>query len=602
MAGFDPFAAALENERPNGMSGKKFDPFAAALSNEMPPAPKSQAVDNTMSLEPPKPLSAKIVDAINPFADKASQMDNPLAAAELTLAQGGVDAARNFYLLMRDIGDAAGISDKKVTKEARANFDSEKEQFNQLPAIQRFPVSTGIGRAVTAGAIESLPWAKGAQALGLVGSTLARGIAGGALTGAGAAAVQDPGQVDNPLDQRLKVQAPIGAAIGGGLSAVGGGIRNYMAGKYSPAAAAAQTDVAANAQKFGVNLPVPQITGTAASQAVQTGLARLPIVGTRGSVAKLNAGVADAQADFMKSLEQPFDKSKEIYKRVIDKVNATMSQKLGKDLVPDGLYRVPLTSANKVAGQVSSNVKELGLDPSNKVAEWTHTLSTKTSMPMEGGLDLLHNLDDAIDQVKKGTSIGSYSKADLPRLSSIRAALSEDLTRAAEKAGAGTDFAWGKQVSKQESALKDVKDIFQKTAIGGLKPLAFGKQLIQESEDIADKLTPELKDTLKGLNQLYTAAYNVLGKKFANPQDPTILGAMGAGAVMQPGKTAAAAGLVKFASYMLDSNLGRNMLTHIGRLKPGSAKAGDLTNRLIQGMLSIYGEQQTSPLIQPSGQ
>lgn len=581
----DPVNSFFSDESSQAPGAPQIDPVQAFFAEDNKPAPSPMMAQASVPTESDNlPLSEKIVNAINFMGDTPQAFH----AAQVGVVEGGIDTLKDFYLALRDVGDHFGITDKKVTAKTRQDFTSEKEQYKNLPSVQGYPTTASVSNLLTKGILESAPFAKGAQAAGLVGSTLARGIAGGALVGAGSAAVQDPGQVANPLTQRLAVQAPIGAAIGGGISAAGGAIRNAMGGAYSTENALAQTTRDAVAKSKGVQLPVPQITQQATAESLQKGLSNLPMVGTAGSLRKLQSGVANAQNDFMESLAQPFDKSKDLYARVIQAVDKKALEGLGS-AAQGTTPKISISNAASAAQDIAQKSKYIGLDTEGPIAKWTKTLSN-SRVSMQGGMDLLNELDDAVSTAKSASKFGNGPKGDYSKLSAMRSALAADLQAAAEKAGAGTDFAWAKQVSKQEKAYKQVKDIFEKAAVGGLNPAKFGAKLMKESENLEGLLTPDLKHSLKGLNTLYNTAYKALNIK-AQPNSNITAGIIGGGIASATNPVvgagvASSAALVKLASSMLDSQLGRNLLTHLGRLSPGSAKAGDMAKRIIQGMMS----------------
>lgn len=599
---FNPFAADLQSSSSNTGA---FNPFSTNINttrmqapSAIPALPKLDQSNEPISPFDSNPLSKRMVDKLNFMGKVPEQVE----AAQLGIVEGGVDVARNVYTLLRDLTDYAGLSDKKKTKEIREDFNSEREQYKNIPSVKAYPMTAGISKGLTEGVVTALPGAGLASKAGLVGSTVARGMAGGAVIGGGAGLISENEDPNNSIGDRL-TNAGIGAAVGGAIGSVGPLARKMMSGSYTPQNAARQAALAKDAKTLGVNLPVPQIGGTPAAEGLQQSLSKVPVVGTAGSIRNLQGSVDEAQQAFMNSLRQPKDVVTQSYQKVIEAVNkntqknAFSANSIGREA------DIPLFNAVKIASETEESLAKLKLAPSGQVANWINNIKKQSRMPFEGAIAFRGELDDVINQVKKGVNVGATSKRELSRLSSMRSALESDIERAAVKAGAGEQYVAAKQMYKTETAYMKIKETFEKTSLTGVNPAQFGKMLKKETADIEGLLVPEKVAVLRGLNRIYDVAHKQLSNKLnPNPNATMVTGSVGAGSVMAASAMGApgaaglgiAAGLVKGVSYMLDSKLGRDFLTHIGRTSESSVKSGDLVKQLINGLIS----QQTANMVE----
>ena len=199
------------------------------------------------------------------------QSNNPL----IPIGQAMTELGQTGELAAKDFLASVGITDKKDVANRRKEIYSERMQYAGTPVGQSKTAQV-IGAATQAG-VSVLP------TLG-VGT----GIKATAVTGGLLGAMQDPGNVEDPLKERA-MQAGIGAV---GAVATQGALKG--AGKFI---APASDAIARGAATIG------QATKSKTVQAVENVLSKIPVVGTRKAMERQVATTQKAIQDFAESAQ-----------------------------------------------------------------------------------------------------------------------------------------------------------------------------------------------------------------------------------------------------------------------------------------------------------
>ncbi len=501
--------------------------------------------------------------------------------------QGTVNLGHHFYSFVSDLAKGLGISKGDAGKE-RANWASEKTQYENLPYVKGNKLSAKIPEKLIEYGGLAAPGTAIAKGLGLI-SGMARGLAGDVLAGATASAIADPETSKNSLLDRAK-NAAVGGAVSGAIGLPLRAGSAAISGSYSPATAAAQTELYNTAKnKFGVELgPAQLVTNPERAEtvkAVQGTLGQLPLVGGKGSMLKKKQSVINADEDFVNSLKSNGQKAKESF----DNISKTLDDKLGK-------FSVKNSSATSEANKVLDKLTGISR-PSEDMLKLKDAAINILNSPGKTFSDyklLRQNLDDLLYGSGSSGAMKGGPLKDMAK--TLRGSMEKDLETAAKVAGKGKEYFTAKKDYRDFILMDKIQKLYNNSLEGSgiLNPATFGTNLTKKSKSLMSGMSVEAKDTFKGLIKLHQATSQILKtKRGLNYQAafPVAATATGAVAVGHAPIAAGAGAVFKGISYLLDSKVGRQLLTYVGKQSSKSTNVSDIALKLIQGSSAAIASQ-----------
>lgn len=540
-----------------------------------------QNMNNNMS------TSEKIANALTlhvpglPAMDPSTQQSQE--ALRTSMIQGSRDAIHGIHTLLRDITDKLGLSDPAVTQQIRSDYDSDRAQYDNSNIVKQNPGFSTLGLAGP----QAVVGAGAALATGGIGGGLLRNVLGDAGAGAIQAATVDPGAgAADPITARIKNAlggGAISAALGAPLRLLGAA----NAGAFTPANVAAQTARVQNATALNTKLTVGQIANNPTTMATEAGMAnQLPGIGGKGGLLAQREAVKGADADFIQALTRPGEQAKKTFQNL----EPILDEKVG----PFSLDKATAT-AQAVKSQLS---KIPNLTPEKqRLSEIADNISLVGTQPYSTMRSIRSDLDDVL-YGSNGSMKMTGSNAKMA--SAMRNSMESDIQGAANQGGVGDVYQQAKNDYRNSLAADKIQTMYEHSYVAnGQSPLKFGLLLKKNADSLMNDLAPAQRPMLQGLVNLHMATQKVL--KNIDYTGVTL------GKVMKTGAGLAAAamggtastviggGLVKAYSTLLNSQMGRDLLTHAGRLGASSTTLSDMALRFVNGTVGNLVNQQAQP-------
>ncbi len=598
-----------QEEAPTPAPVLTFNPFAPrdvgqhGLPQDILPNPKAQAqqadsVPGTPEI-PSTPDTGQTVD---------QNTASLIKAGGVSALQGVVEKLQGVNELAADLGQKLHIVSPEFAAGIKASNNSERAQYNNLSFIKENPgtsrfinqnVNYALGTALPAGAA-------------IQGTSMAAKLGADILTNAVAGSLESVGNSQTPFWDRLK-NGMFSGMTAGVVSApfryLGG-----LKGVATPEVISAQQANARALEPVGGGT-VGQIIGDSngltgnSIQGTEAKLAGIPLVGGKSELIKQQAELKGVQKDFVKSLSpNPADiahltpaemaaaleSNTPLTDAAITKAYSTIKEtadaagpvsleavapdidKLAKSLQRGPEGHISLTASDKV---VASKIEDLANTPNPTFQQlW----------------DFRKNLDDsAFTQagvLKPSTTASSG-------LATLRKSVSTALQQQADKAGFGEQ--WG-NISKQYAQnvgfkkIQDMMDLsYSPLGRGGMSPgrgmMTFARNLNAGLMKGVISLQPEQKAAAQGVIKLTTLMAKSLRK--VNPELEGLsrhglaaVGGVGAAAFFAGGihGVGMAALATKGLSTLLNSGVGRSLLTYAGKQPLQSLKLQSIAMKLMQ--------------------
>ncbi len=603
-----------------------FNPFDISMPDPAAPAAGQQAAppqqpgfnpfDVDMSYQagqPTPPVSAPNAPTGQP---QGGSLDDIRRMSGAAVAQGAIKTYQDLNLLARELGEKLGVTTKEKTAAARADFNTERQQYQNLDVVKKYPISSSIIQGVTNVGLEMIPATKIAKAGGLIanlgskipgiGARMGSGLAVDAAATGITGTMQDPGQTDSPFLARagegLK-QGGIGALVSAPFRFLGGlrgaPIAENIAGQQANAAALEKVGGGSVGQVIGdtQGLMGPRVAAFEAETAK-----KVPFVGGDDAFYAQQENIKKAQKEFVSSVKpKPEDVASltpEEYAAATEKGLHPTDAAINKayDEIRGATAQIKSIDPTPLVKEVDDLSKALGTNISktpsvNLVQGRIADLKNSGDLNFEKLWDFRKTLDDSAFTeagVMKAGAKGSEALADLRDLVSKR------LQSAADDIGIGPrwkeiagQYAQNQTSKQLEKLMQDASSPLGRSGISpGRGLLSFAKQLETKQKVLGRSLTPEQKQTMKGVINVTKLAAKQL--RIVTPGIDTLgasasAGAAGAAAAMfGAGPASAMAGLTWGLTSMLYSKAGRELLTYAGKTPLTSLKLQQIAMRILQ--------------------
>lgn len=517
-----------------------------------------------------------LADKIGSWKGLGPELSDSDKAVHASIAQAFVMAAQDMSILARNLGGMLGLADEKKTAQMQADFNSERQQFANLPYIKANPIKSSLISQGGEFALNMAGPAKLVKGAGLAGGVI-KGALGDAISAGAAGAMAIPEEGSSRLSNGL-ISGALGGAIGLAGRAVGS-----VANKFLGADPAKVAENSALFEKSGVTPTVGQLSGNTALQETEASLTKWPLVGGKQGLLNQQTQIEQAQRAFAQSVKPAEGVANQLY----DDVLTTMKGK-------------PVTvNQQELMALQNSLEKSVDLNPmQKKVLDKIYTLNQQTDMDFQKLWDFRKN----VDTILYGESgIKAPAAADPSgSVGKLRDILQKSLQDNADAGGAGAKFSMANSLFRQNLASQKIQQFLGEAYDGiitgstGRSITKFGQLLEKNASNLTSKLDdPELKAAYNGMIKLVKAtAPAVQGVKgTVDRLGLTLEVAGGLGAHSLVGITnpmvVAVPLLIKGYSSLLNSGAGRALLKHAASLKTGSTTLKSIANQVIKGAAQV---------------
>ena len=612
-----------------------FNPFTPrdvgqqGLPTNILPNPQMQAQQAAQT--PPVPSTPGIPATPDTGATVDQKTASLLKAGGTAAGQGIVEGLQGINEFAADTAQKLHIVSPSFVEGVKAGYASERAQYANLSFIKENPgtsdlvkqnIAYGLGLAVPGGAAVA-----GARALGL-GAGVFGNIAADALGNAVAGGLQSPGQSQTPFEDRA-MNAGVAGVTGGLLSApfrYFGGLK----GEATPERITAQQANAAALEPVGGGT-VGQIIGDTNDagaygnpkgvggmpgqnlQGAEVALSKVPFVGNKGGLLDQQGALRNTQKDFVKNLSpNPADIAHLTPEEVADAVNtetplpdaaiskaystikdtADASGPVSLDAVIPDIQKLNQSLMKGPEGQISATASD------NVVLSKIKDLSETPNPTFQQLWDFRKNLDDTAFTQAGVLKPSTTASAGLGKL---RDAVSTALQNQADKSGFGDQWSNISKQYAQNIGFKKVQGMmdlaYSPLGRGGMSPgrgmLTFARNLDAAMDKGIVSLNPEQKAAALGVIKTTTLMAKQLRMVKPGLEIMTKQSAIGAAALLGghvagvplAGAAGTAGALVAGVSHLLNSGLGRAVLTYAGKQPLTSLKLQSISMNLFKTLV-----------------